>query len=160
MKRSDRRGRVEDAVLKCRARSRWLERIGRIAARIGWRRSIPGRIELRQSVKGLIGIPVLRPVLAKCAEVVIERAVLLSQENNVIDWHLIEIRRHGGAVVDCNDTAADTGAGPAPTPENGARLGRGGERHLGPVRERIAACCAALNTGRTTGHRAGCVAGV
>ncbi len=42
-------------------------------------------IELGQAVERLVGIAVLGPVSSHCAKVVIERAVLLRQENNVIE---------------------------------------------------------------------------
>ena len=53
------------------------------------------RIELRQSVEGLIGIAVLRPVLAQLAEVLIEGAVLLGQNDDVTET------AEAGAAVDC-----------------------------------------------------------
>jgi hypothetical protein len=40
---------------------------------------------LSQAVEGLIRISILQPVLSKRAEVVIERAVFLSHEDDVID---------------------------------------------------------------------------
>ena len=61
-----------------------------IAAAIGRRRAIErrdarSRIELRQAIEGLVGISVLRPVLAKLPEVVIKRTILLRQKNDVIE---------------------------------------------------------------------------
>ena len=41
--------------------------------------------KLRQAIERLIGVAVIRPVLPKFAEVVIERAILLDHENDVVD---------------------------------------------------------------------------
>ena len=40
---------------------------------------------MRQSVKGLIGIAIVSPVLAKLAEIVVEGTVLLRVKDDVID---------------------------------------------------------------------------
>ena len=62
----------------------------RIATGYGWRRSVERRnarrrIELRQAIEGLIGIAVLRPVLAQFPEVLIEGTVLLGQNDDVME---------------------------------------------------------------------------
>ena len=62
----------------------------RIATRIGRRR--PGIrsgsanwIELRQSVKGLVGNIFFRPISTQCTEIVVERPVFLRNKNYVVD---------------------------------------------------------------------------
>src|SRR5690242_7067676 len=61
-----------------------------VATGYGWRRPVERRntrrgIELRQAIEGLIGIAVLCPVLAQLAEVLIEGAVLLGQNDDVTE---------------------------------------------------------------------------
>src|SRR5260370_15761163 len=56
----------------------------------GWgcrkqRRLARSRIELGEAVEGLIWIAILGPVSSQGAKVVSERAILLRQENNVIE---------------------------------------------------------------------------
>ena len=58
-------------------------RVGGIAARDG--RRLSTGIELGQAVNGLVWIAILRPVFSQRTKVVIERAIFLRQENNVIE---------------------------------------------------------------------------
>src|SRR5215469_4004525 len=53
--------------------------------RPGIRRRPGRRVKLRQPVEGLIRVPVLRPVLSQGSEIAVKRAILLRQEDNVIN---------------------------------------------------------------------------
>src|SRR5579864_3571495 len=79
------------------------ERRGRVATRIGGGRPgvrITRWIKLRQTIECLIGNSILRPILPHRSEVTVERAVLLRQENNVID--ALQARAKGsGHVAPC-----------------------------------------------------------
>src|SRR5580700_3885355 len=89
--------------------------MSRVKHAVGWwrvsgiatwnRRRLSAGIELRQAVKRLVGIAVQRPVFSQRAKVVIERAILLCQENNMVDrgnvlsiecaaYLLVSIHRH------------------------------------------------------------------
>jgi hypothetical protein len=76
---------------------------------VQWTRS-GGRIELAQAIKRLIGVSVLRPVLAKRAEVIVQRTVFLNHENDVID--LLESLRR------CRLRVLSPGARPAANTAN------------------------------------------
>src|SRR4029077_8247789 len=64
---------------------------GRIATWICRRRSVKGqnprsRIELRQAGEGLVVDAICRPISTQCAQVVIQRTVLLCHEDDVLEY--------------------------------------------------------------------------
>jgi hypothetical protein len=107
--------------------------IGRIATGIGRRWFVVrwqsgSRIELRQAVEGSIAITVICPVLAQFAEVVIERAILLRHEDDVIElreskWkiRLQRLSRGAEGAATENETSGLTdGKLQNPNPRHGA----------------------------------------
>ncbi len=83
MKRRNQIGGIRKAVGESRKWLRWIAARNRGHGSL--KRGDPARgIELRQSVERLIGDPILCPIRAHGAEVVVKRAILLNENNNVI----------------------------------------------------------------------------
>src|ERR1700680_269738 len=112
-------------------------RVSRVKRAIGWRRvsgiaTRDGRglsigIELGQAVEGLVGIAILGPVFSQCAKVVIEGAILLRQENDVVDGTNVLGAEHGRYLLARSKRWQGAGravpaAGSLPFHEIGARL--------------------------------------
>src|SRR5580704_8204398 len=77
-----RRDRCDAGVRSANVRTVWIRRI---AGGIGRsQQGIRGRSELRKPVKLLVRNSVIRPVLLHVSEITIERTVLLSKEDDVI----------------------------------------------------------------------------
>src|SRR5271165_1211218 len=74
--------RVESAV--GRRRLVWIATWIRRSRTEKWRSSCCG-VELRQPIERLVWITILCPILAQGAEIVIERTILLRNEDDVID---------------------------------------------------------------------------
>jgi len=87
---------IDDAVVKRGRRSD--ERKCRVATGIEGRRPCRN-VELRQSVERLIGKSVLRPIFTESSKVMIERAILLNHEDDVID--ALQATRPGKGGTQC-----------------------------------------------------------
>src|SRR5256885_5681153 len=122
--------------------ARW--RISGIAAGIRGRRSVEWRnagrgIELRQSIERTIGKSVDPPILAHRPEVVIEGAILLRHEDNVIQNAdcLVEIERrsHRSVRVHGHATGSKSLARACPAGKVGSSCGSGRELNDGASTE-------------------------
>jgi hypothetical protein len=138
-----------------------------IAARIGGRRSVergePGcRIELRQAIERAVGEAVVFPVRTQGSEVVIEAAILLRHEDNVVQNldRLIHVESGGGSFAGVHGQRASAGAftGAGPSGEKISLGGDGGQFHAGAGVERRAAGGWATNACGSARYGAGGVA--
>ncbi len=131
----------------------------RIAAGIGGRRASIGvacGIELRQTIKGLIGNSILCPVSAQCAEVAIEGTVLLGDKNNVVN--ALQAGREFGrnsAAVDGNRAIGARGGTASPSAKTETTVsGIGREDHIRMTGETGRTSSGTINAGWRTGNSA------
>lgn len=86
----------------------------------------------------------------------IERSILLGEENDVIDGQRrVKCGSHAFIGVEGNRTGAATSARSGPLCQVRVRVRGGAQSYLGSGRESGAACTSATNAGRIAGYCAG-----
>ena len=127
----------------------------RIASWIGRsERGICRRIELRQAIECLIGNPVLRPVFAQFSKIVVERAVLLQKEDDVIQAlkgsRYAKARRHGTGSTQSHTARGCSRTGSRPAGKRTVRGWRLTESYLSIGRKWSRARSRTIDPGRAT----------
>src|SRR5579863_3633912 len=118
-----------------------------------WRCARDG-IELGQAVERLVRVAILGPVSSQRTKIVIERAILLSQEDDVIERGDVLSRAEGcGHLlvrVHCQNAGwtAAAAAAPCPSREGRVRAGSLRERYLGAAGKASAAGWGTADSGR------------